>query len=80
MDQRGAAGTSLEDVKAAADVSMAAGEEAHRAQATALSKSREPTSAMAVNEPGLGSSADGKGEEGIDRSFERTATPLHLGE
>ena len=40
----------------------------------------EPTSAMAVNEPGLGSSADGKGEEGIDRSFERTGTPLHLGE
>ena len=47
---------------------------------TASSKSREPTSAMAVNEPGLGSSADGKGEEGIDRSFERTGTPLHLGE
>ena len=54
--------------------------QAHRAQATALSKSREPTSAMAVNEPGLGSSADGKGEEGIDRSFERAGTPLHLGE
>ena len=45
-----------------------------------LSKSREPTSAMAVNESGLGSSADGKSEEGIDRSFERTGTPLHLGE
>ncbi len=45
-----------------------------------LSKSREPTSAVAVNESGLGSSADGKGEEGIDRSFERTGTPLHLGE
>ncbi len=45
-----------------------------------LSKSREPTSAVAVNEPGLGSSADGKGEEGIDHSFERTGTPLHLGE
>jgi hypothetical protein len=35
---------------------------------------------MAVNEPGLGSSADGKGEEGVDRSFERTATPVYLGE
>ena len=43
-------------------------------------KSREPTSAMAVNDPGLGSSADGKGEEGIDRSFERTGTPMYLGE
>ena len=28
----------------------------------------------------FGSSADGKGEEGVDRSFERTGTPLHLGE
>src|SRR5260370_28135010 len=46
----------------------------------ASSKSREPASAMAVNEPGLGSSADGKGEEGIDRSLERAATPLYLGE
>ena len=35
---------------------------------------------MAVNESGLGSSADGKGEEGIDRGFERAGTPLHLGE
>jgi hypothetical protein len=35
---------------------------------------------MAVNEPGLGSSADGKGEEGVDRSFERTGTPVYLGE
>ena len=35
---------------------------------------------MAVNEPGLGSSADGKGEEGIDRSFERAGTPVYLGE
>ena len=59
---------------------MAAGEESHRAQATALSKSREPTSAMAVNEPGLRDIADGKGEEGIDRSFERAGTPLNLGE
>jgi hypothetical protein len=41
---------------------------------------REPTSAMAVNEPGLGSSADGKGEKGIDGSFERTGTPMYLGE
>ena len=47
---------------------------------TASSKSREPTSAMAVIEPGLGSSVDGKGEEGIDGSLERAGTPLHLGE
>jgi hypothetical protein len=48
--------------------------------ARASSKSREPTSAMAVNEPGLGSSADGKGKEGVDRSFERAGTPVYLGE
>ena len=54
--------------------------QAQRADARASSKSREPTSAMAVNEPGLGSSADGKGEEGIDRSFDRAAAPVHLGE
>lgn len=48
--------------------------------ARASSKSCEPTSAMAVNESGLGSSADGKGEEGIDRSFDRAAAPVHLGE
>src|ERR1700739_4835479 len=35
---------------------------------------------MAVNESGLGSSADGKGEEGIDRSFDRAAASVHLGE
>src|ERR1039458_10165668 len=35
---------------------------------------------MAVNGCGLGSSADGKGEEGIDRSFERTSAPLYLSE
>ena len=58
----------------------AAGPQAHRVDAPASSKSSEPTSAMAVNEPGLGSSADGEGEEGIDRSFERAGTPLHLGE
>src|SRR5450756_285591 len=28
----------------------------------------------------LGSSADGKGEEGIDRGFERASAPLYLGE
>src|SRR6185437_3256073 len=59
---------------------MAAGEESHRAQATALSKCREPASATAVNEPGSGSSADGKVEEGIDRSFERAGAPLRMGE
>jgi hypothetical protein len=48
--------------------------------ARASSKSRETTPAMAVNESGLGSSADGKGEEGIDRSFDRAAAPVHLGE
>ena len=52
----------------------------HRADARASSKCREPTSAMAVNEPGLGSSADGKGEKGIDGSLERTGTLLYLGE
>ena len=57
-----------------------AGPQAHRVDARASSKSREPNSAMTVNEPGLGSCADGKGEEGIDRSFERTATPKYLGE
>ena len=38
------------------------------------------TTLSAMNESGLGSSADGEGEEGIDRSFERAGTPLHLGE
>ena len=58
----------------------AAGPQADRVDARASSKSREPTSAMAVNESGLGSSADGKGEEGIDRSFERAGAPMYLGE
>ena len=35
---------------------------------------------MAVIEPGLGSSADGKGEKGIDGSLERAGAPLYLGE
>ena len=48
--------------------------------ARASSKCREPTSAMAVNEPGLGSYADGKGEKGIDRSFDRAGTPKYLTE
>ena len=60
--------------------SQPAGPQAHRVDARASSKSREPTSAMAVNEPGLGSSADGKGEKGIDGSLERTGTLLYLGE
>src|SRR5579871_6329419 len=34
----------------------------------------------AVDEPGLGSSADGKRENGIDRSFERTGAPVYLGQ
>jgi hypothetical protein len=46
----------------------------------ASSKGRKPTSAMAVNESRLGSSADGKGEEGIDRSFDRAGTPKYLTE
>jgi hypothetical protein len=33
-----------------------------------------------VRNPAPSSSAEGKGEEGIDRSFERAGTPLHLGE
>ncbi len=61
-------------------ITKAACPQAHRADARASSKCREPTSAMAVNEPGLGSSADGKGEEGIDRSFDRARTPKYLGE
>ncbi len=61
-------------------ITRAAGPQAHRADARASSKCREPTSAMAVNEPGLGSSADGKGEKGIDGSLERTGTLLYLGE
>lgn len=32
------------------------------------------------NESGLSSFADGEGEEGIDRGFDRAAAPVHLGE
>jgi hypothetical protein len=59
---------------------MAAGLQEHRVDGRASAKCREPTSAMALNESGLGSSADGKGEEGIDGSLERTGTLLYLGE
>jgi hypothetical protein len=59
---------------------MAAGLQEHRVDARASSKCREQTSAMAVNEPGLGSTADGKGEKGIYGSLERTGTLLYLGE
>ena len=52
----------------------------HRVDARASSKRCEPTAAMAVNEPNLGSFADGKGEKGIDGSLERTGTLLYLGE
>jgi hypothetical protein len=38
------------------------------------------TSTLALDEPGLGSAADGKGEKGIDRSFERAGTLMYLGE
>ena len=38
------------------------------------------TSLQTTVSSGLGSSADGKGEEGIDRSFERTRIPKYLGE
>ena len=41
---------------------------------------RQPISAMVVNEPGLGSSADGESEEGIERSFQRAGASLDLGE
>ena len=58
----------------------AAGPQANRVDARASARSREPASAMAVNEPGLGSSADGKGEKGIDRSFEWTGIPKYLSE
>jgi hypothetical protein len=43
-------------------------------------KCGEPTSATAVNEPGMGSSADDEGEEGIDRSLDRTGALLYLSE
>ena len=49
-------------------------------EARASSKCCKPTSAFAANEPGLGSSADGKGQNGIDCSLERAGTPLHLSE
>ena len=58
----------------------AVGPQAHRVDVLASSKSREPTSAMALNEPGLGSPADGQGEEGIDCSFDRAGTPKYLTE
>jgi hypothetical protein len=57
-----------------------AGPQAHQAAVGASAKGREPTSAMALNEPGLDSSADGKREEGIDRSFDRAGTPKYLTE
>jgi len=57
---------------------MAAGQQAHSAHATALSKSREEV--HEVDEPGLSSSADGKGKQGIDRSFEWTGIPKYLSE
>jgi TetR/AcrR family transcriptional repressor of nem operon len=71
--ERSVAATTLKDVK------VAAGQEA-RVMTHCLSKCREPTSAMAANESGLCLSAEGESEEGIDRNFERTGTPLHLGE
>jgi len=49
-------------------------------QAGGVETSSKKTTTMAVNEPDLGSSAGGKGEKGIDRSFERTGTPMYLGE
>jgi hypothetical protein len=52
----------------------------HAVVRASRSKSIGMSSAMAVNESGSGSSADGESEEGIDRSFERTGTPLSLGE
>lgn len=52
----------------------------HRVHVRTLSKCDEPNSAMDVNEPGLGSSAESKLEKGIDGSLERTGTLLHLGE
>lgn len=60
-------------------IRTAVGPQAHRLDARA-SKCRALTSAMAVNDPGLSSSADGQGEKGIDRGFERAGTPLYLGE
>ena len=56
----------------------AAGSQTHSLDSHASSKGRGPTSAMAVIEPGLGSSVDGKGKKGIYGSLERAGTPLHL--
>ena len=41
---------------------------------------RRVVNQIAVNEPGLASSSDGQGEDGIDRSFEGTGGPKCLGE
>ena len=50
------------------------------ALAAADQQRRVATSLQTTVSSGLGSSADGKGEEGIDRSFERTRIPKYLGE
>ena len=61
-------------------IRMAAGLQAHRVDARSSSKCGEPSSATGVNEPNLGSFADGKGEKGIDGSLEWAGTLLYLGE
>jgi hypothetical protein len=56
-----------------------AGREAHRADACA-SVVQDLALATRVDEPGLGSSADGESEEGIERGLERASASMHLGE
>ena len=53
-----------------------------RGLSTGLDRWRAPraTSPYARSCHEIPSSADGKGEEGIDRSFERTGAPMHLSE
>ena len=67
-------------VAAQAAILVAQATRAAKAVSAAIDGSGDRDAAMAVNEPGLGSSADGKGEEGVDRSFERAGTPVYLGE
>ena len=58
----------------------AASPQTHRLNSRTSSKGRGPTSAMAVIDPGLGLSVEGKGKKGIYGSLERAGTPFYLRE
>ena len=58
---------------------MASGGIGPRAAMLALTSPADVTVKMSWRRP-LGSSADGKAEEGIDRCLERAGAPLYLGE